>query len=110
MNIYDHGAEWHRLCEYGLDTDQQVFGENVTRTIFDCGTYSWDGHFNIVKLPQGMSIYHGGGTAANNLAFIPLGANFLNNLARDTSKSACPEMRHRANSLLLKHPLPHLLE
>jgi hypothetical protein len=83
MNIYDHGAEWHRLCEYGLDTDQQVFGENVTRTIFDCGTYSWDGHFNIVKLPQGMSIYHGGGTAANNLAFIPLGANFLNNLARD---------------------------
>jgi hypothetical protein len=55
----------------------------MERTLFDCGEYSWDGIFNIVTLPKNMSIYHGGGSAANNLAFIPLGRDFLGNLARD---------------------------
>lgn len=84
MDRYQNGHEWRKLCEFGIDTTQTLpNGYRMERTLFDCGEYSWDGIFNIVTLPANMSIYHGGGSAANNLAFIPLGRDFLGNLARD---------------------------
>ncbi len=84
MNRYERDDDWRKLCEFGIDTTQRLpNGYTMERTLFDCGEYSWDGIFNIVTLPENMSIYHGGGSAANNLAFIPLGTNFLGNLARN---------------------------
>ena len=84
MNRYANDGDWRKLCEFGIDTTQRLpSGYTMERTLFDCGEYSWDGIFNIVTLPENMSIYHGGGSAANNLAFIPLGRDFLGNLARN---------------------------
>lgn len=84
MDKYANDNEWRRLCEFGIDTAQRLpNGHVMQRTLFDCGEYSWDGNFNVVTLPKNMSIYHGSGGAANNLAFIPLGREFLGNLARD---------------------------
>ena len=84
MDKYRNGNDWKKLCEFGIDTTQRLpSGYTMDRTLFDCGEYSWDGIFNIVTLPENMSIYHGGGSAANNLAFIPLGRDFIGNLARN---------------------------
>ena len=83
MDRYQNGHEWRNLCEFGIDTKQTMpNGYRIQRTLFDCGKYSWDGIFNIVTLPENMSIYHGGGAAADNLAFIPLGRDFIGNLAQ----------------------------
>lgn len=83
MDKYQNGDDWKKLCKFGIDTKQRLpGGYTMERTLFDCGEYSWDGNFNIVTLPENMSIYHGGGSAANNLAFIPLGRHFLGNLAQ----------------------------
>ena len=83
MDRYQNGHEWRNLCEFGIDTKQTMpNGYRIQRTLFDCGKYSWDGIFNIVTLPENMSIYHGGGAAADNLALIPMGRDFIGNLAQ----------------------------
>ena len=46
------------------------------RNYFDCGTYMFDGIFNVVKFPKGMSIYHGSGNLANKVIEFPLGFEY----------------------------------
>ena len=72
-----------RICKLGLDTTENINGVNVVRTLYDCGKYFYDGEFNVVELPEDMNIYHGSGASADNLAFIPLGRYFLDNLTKD---------------------------
>ena len=50
----------------------------IQRNYFDCGTYFYDGEFNVVKFPKGMSVYHGGGIIADAVVEFPLGIAFYN--------------------------------
>jgi len=53
-------------------------GVNITKNIFDCGSYFFDGTFNVVKFEKGISIYHGSGIIADNLAGFPIGIPYYN--------------------------------
>lgn len=57
------------------------FTDNTTsimfkRNYFDCGIYYFDGIFNVVRFPKGMSVYHGSGILANSVVEFPVGINF----------------------------------
>ncbi len=59
------------------------------RNYFDCGTYFFDGAFNVVKFPKGMSIYHGSAILANLVLSFPVGIDYykihdLNNTSATT--------------------------
>jgi hypothetical protein len=43
------------------------------RNYFDCGTYFFDGHFNVVKFPKDMTLYHGSFQLANAVVGFPVG-------------------------------------
>ncbi|TFG91332.1 MAG: hypothetical protein E4H15_06065 [Syntrophobacterales bacterium] len=43
---------------------------------FDCGTFIYDGNFNLVKFPKGMSMYHGSAALSYYNAEFPLGINY----------------------------------
>lgn len=55
----------------------------LTRDYFDCGTYFFDGMFNVIKFPKGMSIYHGSAVLANALAEFPAGIRFYDQNGRN---------------------------
>ena len=46
------------------------------RNYFDCGTYFFDGNFNVVKFPKGMTIYHGSYPLANAVVGFPVGIEY----------------------------------
>jgi hypothetical protein len=46
------------------------------RNYFDCGVYYFDGTFNVVKFPKGMSLYHGSGVLANAVVEFPVGIKY----------------------------------
>lgn len=46
------------------------------RNYFDCGTYFFDGHFNVVKFPKGMTLYHGSYQLANAVVGFPVGIEY----------------------------------
>ena len=50
----------------------------ILRNYFDCGTYFFDGNFNVVKFPKGMTIYHGSLRLANGVAGFPVGFQYYN--------------------------------
>ena len=59
----------------------EVFQDNTTsipiqRNYFDCGVYYFDGTFNVVKFPAGMTIYHGSALLANGVAEFPVGLSY----------------------------------
>jgi len=59
----------------------EVFVDNTTsipfqRNYFDCGIYYFDGTFNVVKFPAGMTIYHGSAMLANGVAEFPVGLSY----------------------------------
>lgn len=43
---------------------------------FRCGLYYYDGLFQVVKFPKGMSLYHGSRTLAENVVEFPIGKAF----------------------------------
>jgi hypothetical protein len=50
----------------------------IPRNYFDCGTYFFDGTFNVVKFPKGMNIYHGSFRLADNVVGFPVGIPYYN--------------------------------
>ena len=50
----------------------------INRNYFDCGTYFFDGEFNVVKFPKNMILYHGSGILADNLTGFPVGIPYYN--------------------------------
>ncbi len=48
----------------------------LTRNIFDCALYFFDGIFNVVKFEKGTSFYHGSSILANNVVEFPVGKEF----------------------------------
>lgn len=55
----------------------EIKGENQhAMNMFDCAKYYFDGLFNIVEFPKGMSLYHGSSILTENLIEIPLGFQF----------------------------------
>ncbi len=74
-------------CSRTLLTDYTpvLRGENITdpqiqrvREYFDCGTYYFDGVFNVVEFQPGMVVYHGSALMSNKLILFPLGADYYN--------------------------------
>ena len=72
------GARETRLLEgHEQIIDQSLpAGTAFRRGFFDCGKYFFDGDFNVVEFRAGMTLYHGGGKAANFLAQFPVGLTF----------------------------------
>ena len=64
--------EWKKGDQYPDATTNIAFNRNY----FDCGTYYFDGTFNVVKFPPGISLYHGSANLANSLSEFPVGINF----------------------------------
>ena len=64
--------DWKSGTEYIDNTTSVPFKRNY----FDCGLYYFDGVFNVVKFPKGMTIYHGSGILANEVVEFPIGINF----------------------------------
>tara|TARA_B110000114_G_scaffold185838_1_gene235459 strand:- start:5141 stop:8407 length:3267 start_codon:yes stop_codon:yes gene_type:complete len=54
--------------------------ENYNVNLFSLASYFYDGYFNIMKLPKGLSFYHGSWKLAKALAFMPLGRNYFSTL------------------------------
>ena len=50
-------------------------GNEINRSYFDCGIYMFDGTFNVVVFPKGMTIYHGSPILANFDLKYPTGKN-----------------------------------
>lgn len=68
-------GEWNwKSGDYYIDTTQA--GYPITRNYFDCGTYFFDGTFNVVKFPKGMTLYHGSGMLANAVVEFPVGIDY----------------------------------
>ena len=52
---------------------------------FTCGTYYFDGMFNVVEFPPGMQLYHGSETLATTLSEFPLGIDYYKPYSYDPS-------------------------
>lgn len=51
-------------------------GAEIPMNYFSCGTYYFDGAYQVVKFPQGMQLYHGSGALANANVEYPAGIDF----------------------------------
>ncbi len=81
-----------------------VFTDNTTsvtftRNYFDCGIYMFDGTFNVVKFPAGMTLYHGSANLANGVAEFPVGLQYYTEF----------DMSDPTNNILIKQSKPELL-
>lgn len=50
--------------------------KGLYRNYFDCGIYYFDGTFNVVEFPEGMTLYHGSATLADYVVEFPLGIDY----------------------------------
>ena len=64
--------DWKNGESY-TDTNIEGGRTQIIRNYFDCGTYFFDGNFNVVKFPKGMTIYHGSFPLANAVVGFPVG-------------------------------------
>lgn len=48
------------------------------RDWFDCGEFFYDGKFNVVKLPEGLSLYHGSPGIVKSNVLAPYGIEYFN--------------------------------
>lgn len=74
----------------GVPYTDKLSGPQIRRNYFDCGTYYFDGTFNVVKFPKGMTIYHGGGIIANAVIEFPLGIDYYKEFDMSNPKSSLP--------------------
>jgi hypothetical protein len=51
-------------------------GAHIPMNYFSCGTYYFDGEYQVVKFPKGMQLYHGSGALANANVEYPAGIDF----------------------------------
>jgi len=51
-------------------------GASIPMNYFSCGTYYFDGEYQVVKFPKGMQLYHGSGALANANVEFPAGIDF----------------------------------
>jgi len=64
--------------DYYIDNSVGEGRTPMARNYFDCGTYFFDGTFNVVKFPKGMTIYHGSLPLANAVVGFPVGIPYYN--------------------------------
>jgi hypothetical protein len=67
------GENWKKNYKDMFDDSTSI---PIRRDFFDCGLYYFDGKYNVVKFPKGMSIYHGSARLANSVVEFPLGVEF----------------------------------
>ena len=72
--------DWKNGESY-TDTNIEGGRTQIIRNYFDCGTYFFDGNFNVVKFPKGMTIYHGSFPLANAVVGFPVGPLFYSDPA-----------------------------
>lgn len=78
------------------------------RSWFECGTFYFDGVFNVVKFPKGMSLYHGSPTLVWYNAVAPVGSSYYissdeNKMTQDEkSKLRDPKVSTEEKRKLLK--------
>ena len=60
----------------GVSTHFDVGGAKIPMNYFSCGTYYFDGDFQVVKFPKGMQLYHGSGALANANVEFPAGLDY----------------------------------
>lgn len=73
-NNMGNGKKWNwKTGELWEDTS---ISTSFNRNYFDCGIYYFDGEFNVVKFPAGMSLYHGSGLLADNVVEFPAGIKY----------------------------------
>lgn len=81
------GWDWKK-GEFHSDTT--IEGHALKRSYFDCATYYYDGVFNVVKFPKGMTIYTGSGNLANANVEYPVGIDFYKPFNMGPGDSSTP--------------------
>lgn len=60
----------------GDKTEIKIGGAVIPMNYFSCGTYFFDGEFQVVKFPKGMQLYHGSAALANANVEFPAGLDY----------------------------------
>jgi hypothetical protein len=74
MKISNQFWNWKTGDKTKIKIGQAIIPMNY----FSCGTYYFDGEFQVVKFPKGMQLYHGSGALANANVEFPVGSDFYN--------------------------------
>lgn len=97
MKISNELWDWKTGDKTTIKIGQAVIPMNY----FSCGTYFFDGEFQVVKFPKGMQLYHGSGALANANVEFPAGPDFYKPHQMDSpSQINFKELEDD----LLKHP------
>lgn len=70
------------------------------RNYFDCGIYYFDGTFNVVKFPKGMSVYHGSAVLADKVAEFPVGISYYKPYDISSSNNIALKVETNSKSFL----------
>lgn len=70
--ISDSNWNW----KTGATTKISIGGAEIPFNYFSCGTYYFDGEWQVVKFPKGMQLYHGSGPLASANVEFPAGLTF----------------------------------
>jgi hypothetical protein len=60
----------------GDKTEIKIGGAKIPMNYFSCGTYFFDGEFQVVKFPKGLQLYHGSAALANANVEFPAGLDY----------------------------------
>lgn len=82
-----HNWKWEKG---ELHNDTTIKGNQLQRSYFDCATYYYDGVFNVVKFPKGMTIYTGSGNLVNANVEFPIGRDFYTPFDMSPGTSSIP--------------------
>lgn len=83
----------------------------VPMNYFSCGTYYFDGVFQVVKFPKGMQLYHGSGALANANVEFPLGEDFYStNNPKPVDQIQLVNELKRAPSESIEHVISKFLD
>jgi len=74
QKISDSHWDW----KTGVVKTIKIGGAEIPFNYFSCGTYYFDGEWQVVKFPKGMQLYHGSGALANANVEFPTGPLFYN--------------------------------
>jgi HD-GYP domain-containing protein (c-di-GMP phosphodiesterase class II) len=62
----------------GDKTEIKIGNAVIPMNYFSCGTYFFDGEFQVVKFPKGLQLYHGSAALANANVEFPAGLDYYN--------------------------------
>lgn len=74
MKISNNLWDW----KTGDKTTIKIGQATIPMNYFSCGTFYFDGEFQVVKFPKGMQLYHGSGALANANVEFPVGSDYYN--------------------------------